>query len=73
MEYTTAEIISKANTKNTEAKLDDKLTEEQKLAVQAEYDTELTKTIISNDAYAVSDFIAQLISKVEHTRRTLNK
>ena len=71
MEYTTSEIVSKLNTKNTEAKTDDNLTDDQKLAIQAEYDTELTKTIISNDAFAITDFINTLTLKVDHTRRTL--
>ena len=29
------------------------------------------KTILSNDAYAITEFLAFLIKKIEHTRKSL--
>lgn len=34
---------------------------------------ESEKTIISNDVYAISEFICELINKIEHTRVSLMK
>ena len=32
---------------------------------------DLTKTLVSNDAYAVGDMIQQLLNKIEHTRASI--
>lgn len=51
-------------------------TEEKKtldLEKPKEEQTEQNKTILSNDAFAVSEMIERLIQKIEHARISLNK
>jgi len=55
MEKYTTEVVLKKVQEDEEASIDDKIAEAE-------------KTIISDDAFAICDFIEQLIKKAEHLR-----